>query len=158
MKKKKTNKIIIVMACLLIVLIIIFYPYFKPRKVVWCYFELNSTDIPRNECTHLKLISRDIEQVDFEKFLALNVTDVGCYDSYKEMPVCSGKEHYFTKLDLTELSEVKVDGVVCAAYYITFYESNDTLTGFKQDLYRVQDFKEEVSSEELKKLIEECEV
>lgn len=171
MKKTKMNlthktdlkiiKYVLLIGLLLMLLIVVFYPHFKPRETVWCYLELNTTKIPRSECVHFKIISRgDIEQIGFDKsqILALNITDTGCYDSYEELPVCSEKEHYFTKLDLTELTEIKVDGVVCAGYYITFYEVNDTLTEYKQDLYRVQDYKEEVSLEELKKLMKDCEV
>lgn len=157
----KRNKIldIIIIACLLIVLIIMFYPYFRPRKIIWCSIEQNATDIPRNECLHLKIVSRDIKKVDFEKFLAMNVTNVGCYDSYEELPICSGEEYYFTKLNLNLLSETEVDGVVCVIYYITFYEFNDTSTEYKQDLYRMQDFKERIDNpKELKKLIKDCEV
>ena len=152
MKKKKTLNRIIMIIIILIGIIIISYPYFKPRKTVWCYFEVNNMEnIPRHECIYLKMISREIEKVDFEGFL--------CDKSYEDMPPCSGEEYYFTQMDLNELGEDKIDGTICAAYHTTFYEWNDTNAESKRDIYRMQDFKERADNpEELKKLIIDCEV
>lgn len=125
---------------------ILLYPYYRPRKTVWCYFENNITaPTPLYECVHMKIISRDVERVNYEKFYELNVTDTGCVDSYEELPPCSGEEYHFTQFELGFFSiSEDVDGTLCASYYVTFYESNDSLTEFHRDLYRNTNFKKQV--------------
>lgn len=169
MKGKKKNShparlrnIVIFISIITIMLVLLLlYPYFKPREIAWCYFEVNVTGIQplRNECVHMKIISREMDEIDFQKFEELNITQVGCVDSYEEIPICTGKEYFFTQFDLSWLSSGRdVDGTICAAYSVEFYESDNPLLEGNKELYRMG-FQEIVNDEyELYAKLKECEV
>ena len=158
--KLKKTKIIILAGGIVVLLAILFlYPYFKPRTTVWCYFEVNVTGVQplRNECVHMKIMSREMDKIDFKKFEELDITQVGCVDSYEEIPICAGKEYFFTQFDLSWLSSGQdVDGTVCAAYSLEFYESDNPLSEGNKELYRMG-FQEKVNDEtELYTKLREC--
>ena len=157
-----SRKLIILLVIVSIMIVtLLFYPYFKPRGVLWCNFEQNVTDspIPRNECVHMQIISRDVDKIDVNAFESLNITNTGCYQSYDELPSCSGDEYHFTQYELSLLSEFPVDGTLCIAYYVEFYESHDVLAEGIKDLYRAQNFKSQIfDADELKQKLIDCEV
>ena len=168
---KKTNKTVVevdsrkmsifLISVSVILVLLLFYPYLKPRSTRWCNFENNITDsdVPRNECVHMSILSKDMRKIDFDKFTSLDISDVGCYDSYDELPPCAGDEYYFTQYELSLLSDIEVDGTVCIGYHITFYESDDVLYDGYKDIYMMQNFKSPVSSSsELKQILINCEV
>lgn len=171
MKEAKNNKSDVVQkirfAAMLIAIVglifmLLFYPYYKPRKTTWCYFENNitQTTLPRNECTYIKIISKDTDKINFDKFYALNATMVGCADSYDKMPPCSGDEYYFTQIGTSALSDdINADGIMCVAYHITFYETNNSFFESDKMMYKTLNFDEQVNStNDLKQKLLDCKV
>lgn len=166
MQKEKTNgmieiKFIIFLAVIALLLIaVLFYPYYKPRKVIWCYYKQNVTNspIPRSECVYMKIISKDVKEINLEQFYNLNISDAGCFDSYDVLPLCSGDDFYFAQFDLSRFAQKEIDGNLCVAYYITFYDSNYTNTDYYKDIYEMTYSKVKTVGNDLKEKMINCRV
>jgi len=96
-----------------------------PRITAYCWFNTTiNDDVPRDQCGILKIISRDLTGIkihEFEKFGK-------CSESLDKIPKCEGETYHFTKYRLKDLCEGKncdTDGVICSAYFITYYDKND---------------------------------
>ncbi len=101
----------------------------KGNNTAYCRFERNLTDdaVLRYECAVLKIITKDMNEIDFNKFVNLNISPV-CSYKLNEIEECHGETYHFLNKELAVLCDdiqCGVDGVLCGAYFITYYNNTD---------------------------------
>lgn len=97
------------------------------RTVVYCQFNTTIDDaMPRDQCAYVKIISRDINDVDIHKFEKFG----RCSESLDNLPTCEGDTYHYSKYRLKDICDGEncdnVDGVACNAFYIVYHDVNDT--------------------------------
>ena len=158
-KPIKANKIVVIIAIVIAVGIII-WPWAKPRTTTYCHYEQNITNssLERFECVNMKIISRSKNAIDMEGFMALDLSNQLCSDSYDDMPECIAVEFfnggmYFSKYPMSSLCDgCRLDGVLCAESFVTFY----TFDNATYELYKDRFVSEEITEGYLHEKFEEC--
>jgi hypothetical protein len=168
-QKKGVSKMnIFIIAVIIIMLSIYTIPLFiddgddkvPERKVVYCGFENNVSDeLPRYECAVLKIITYDINSVDFDALQSLN-SSTGCAYSLDDVDDCDADTYHFSKFPLKlfcsgNKSYCDVDGYVCGAYYITYYTDNPMIEFYEDGMFTENNIS---SKEELENKVAECDV
>lgn len=114
-------------------------PMFKKEKVMYCHVETDQSDAnySRYQCTNLKIVSKDMDQINLTQFGLIKGTNIRCSEDINDMPDCQSNNFYFSKMQLTDLCmECKTDGYVCAEYQFN-WQSNDTKIMNEMDSYKM---------------------
>ena len=129
---KQFNWKLVLMALVVIVMLYFVASYaitqYKLPDRVIAYCQFNTTvndDMPRDQCGYMKVVSRNINNVnihDFEKFGK-------CSENFDDLPKCEGTTYHYSKYRLRDLCDGQdcdeIDGVVCNAFYITYHNESD---------------------------------
>jgi hypothetical protein len=113
------------------------------RVTAYCMFNATiNDDVPRDQCGYLKIITKDINQVnihDFERF-------GWCKENFEDLPDCEGDSYNFGRYELKTFCEDEncdTDGIICAAYYISYHDESLSRQYLKETLFQEADLKSE---------------
>lgn len=139
----KLKKIIFWIIFALVVIAFLFYKdisfALKKEQVVWCHFDNMLQNPERNECLNLKIVSKQMDEVNLKQFDATGL-NYSCYDSVDDLPECYGEYHYFSVYPLETLAETKdVNGFLCAEYHIMWIDNNtESINTHIENMYQYQ--------------------
>lgn len=127
-------------------------------ETVYCHIEKNFTegDFPRYECINMKIVSKDVNKINYAVLLAIPNATVECsgkvstYQQFFE-GICSEGANYYDEFDLTGFCD-DCTGNVCAHHAVTFY-SNDSLSN---DDFFMEYRQKDVDIENMPKLFAGC--
>lgn len=166
-QENKFNWKLVIIALLVVTMVYFIASYVidlsnqKERETLYCHFSkiMSNDSIPRNECSILKIVSTDIDAIDMKQFLKENKTFLPCSVSLDDLPACEGETYHFTQFTLRTFCKVRpcdIDGWICGAYYITYYDNNS----INRQLYEELMFTEPniESEEELMNKLDGCEI
>lgn len=164
MKKKENNYVrmmsgTIMLGVVLLVLIIYLVVESSGRDTMYCHYERDlqyDLFVPRQECTILKIQSKDLNDVNWTKYFALNFT-TSCAEDFEELPKCTGGTYHFAQFRLDNFCESRpcdIDGWVCGAYYVTYVgEYSNWRRAWEEGLFRHSYIDTE---EEMLKMLDTC--
>lgn len=128
----------------------------QPRVTAYCQFNTSIyDDAPRDQCAIMKIVSRDIEQVNIHQFERFG----RCSESLEALPICEGFETYhfskYTLKDMCEEEGCKVDGVICNAFFVTYRSDIDATNQkeFEQAYFTEANVE---SEEKLMQMLNDC--
>ncbi len=143
-KSEKFNwKLVIISFIILIIVYMAISVYIErkkevPRETLYCHFDkfINDT-LPRDECGIIKIVSSDMDLVKIEKLKNWSKL-TGCSDSIVDLEKCDGETYHFTQFRLSTFCESKpcnTDGVVCGAYFITYYDGFKYRQSYEEGMF-----------------------
>ena len=106
---------------------------FQPQQTKYCHFERNYAGVlPRQECLNLKVVSKDINKINFSQFTALNNSTYVCSDKLEDMPDCNLDKMFFSIYPLNILCpetlrggpQCDMDGYLCYEINIRYWNNN----------------------------------
>lgn len=169
-QKKKSRrrirwwKIGIWIMALIAVVYMIFSWYYNPEETLYCHIEqdVQVTDLPRFECLNMKIISRDLDEVDVEALYELDVDNIICDKSPDVLRVCDTKERYYSEFPLDlfcKENNCTVDGYICVGYMVDIFKPLNRTSDYDRlvNQYKSQFMESGISISLMNKLLEECE-
>lgn len=135
------------------------YGVFDKSVTAYCIFERDVTRdyLPRHECAHLKIVTKDFDQVNFLNFANATFSTY-CSFTESKLKSCSGESYHFAQYPMNSLCTkypCKMRGVVCGAYYLTYFgnTTEELRDDYEDTFFTTPDVQ---SEQELIKLLNEC--
>ncbi len=132
---------------------------FRPEETIYCSFE-NTIDkgvLPRTECGSMKIISKDIDMINFESLLSANVTNIICSEDYSDVFECDSENRYYADYQLRLFcDDCGVDGVICINYAIEYLNMSHPDAGIAKEIYESMFSGKNLTKEEARLLMDQC--
>lgn len=132
----------IIAALVLLIGLVLYFAESSPT-IVYCSFirMVNETEPIRDECIHLKIMTKQIDQINFDS-LRDTKGYVACYEDIKDLPKCERDNYYLSLYPLSLFcNNCSNEGAVCAAYAENFYQGDineseflNTVNMYQEDL------------------------
>jgi len=167
-KKKKDKEFDWTLVIISLSIIIIFYfgasqmirlGMFDKEQTLYCQFDKNlpnDLSLPRRECAILKIVSTNLNSINMTAYHELNMS-TSCSKNYETLPnTCSGDSYHLARFNLDNFcttTPCEVDGVICGAYYMTYYNNDEFIKSFEDAMFIQQNISTEA---ELINSLKEC--
>ena len=138
---------------------------YKPTRTIYLHYANNESNssLPRYECVNLKIISKEINNINMSKFLELDAESIFVAEEAEDLEKCGKGEGYFLQYPLKlfcEEEDCDAHGTICGSYNVEFYEHNLSENDFPifMESYELLFQEKNVTDDRLEELFDGCEV